>query len=165
MAIRWHVDDPALLHQAIAFTAADTGFLPRLIEKDYFCSVVLEYLSAGSDALIFKGGTCLSKVHAGFYRLSEDLDFSISTPLIAKRADRKKRSEALKKLIAVLPEHLPGFQIFEPLTGANSSSQYNAVVGYHSLRDDRLEPTTKGDSDGPGRGARDWESLTDKISL
>jgi Nucleotidyl transferase AbiEii toxin, Type IV TA system len=25
-----------------------------------------------------RGGTCLAKVHAGFYRLSEDLDFSIS---------------------------------------------------------------------------------------
>ena len=27
--------------------------------------------------LVFKGGTCLSKVHADFYRLSEDLDLII----------------------------------------------------------------------------------------
>jgi hypothetical protein len=63
MPIRWHEEDPALFHEAIRFTAAETGFIPRLIEKDYFCSVLLEYLAAGSEALIFKGGTCLAKVH------------------------------------------------------------------------------------------------------
>jgi predicted nucleotidyltransferase component of viral defense system len=76
MPIRWHVDDPDLLRQAVDYTARQTGFSPRLIEKDYFCSVVLEYLAARDAELSFKGGTCLAKVHGGFYRLSEDLDFS-----------------------------------------------------------------------------------------
>jgi len=46
MAIRLHADDPSLLVQAIELTARQTGFQPRLVEKDYFCSVVLEYLAA-----------------------------------------------------------------------------------------------------------------------
>lgn len=46
MPIRWHADDPDLLAEAIAFTARQTGFNPRLVEKDYFCSVVLEHLAA-----------------------------------------------------------------------------------------------------------------------
>ena len=66
------------------FTAAESGFIPRLIEKDYFCTVLLAYLSeAAGDELVFKGGTCLAKVHAELYRLSEDLDSSIPIPVDA----------------------------------------------------------------------------------
>ena len=57
-----------LFAEAIGFTSAETGFIPGLIEKDYYCSVLLQDLgSAGAD-LVFKGGTLLAKVHAGFYR-------------------------------------------------------------------------------------------------
>jgi predicted nucleotidyltransferase component of viral defense system len=140
MPLRWYENETPLLLQAINFTAAETGFLPRLIEKDYFCTALLEHLAATSDDLIFKGGTCLSKVHIGFYRLSEDLDFSISTPLDSTRAERKRHSDKLKKLVAGIPELRPAFRIVEPLKGANSSTQYNAVVSYESLLDGRMEP-------------------------
>jgi predicted nucleotidyltransferase component of viral defense system len=49
------------------FTTVQTGFESRLIEKDYFSSVVLQYLAAAVPGLVFKGGTCLAKVHAGFH--------------------------------------------------------------------------------------------------
>ena len=140
MSIRWHADDPALLGQAIELTARETGFNPRLIEKDYFCSVVLEYLAASDAELIFKGGTCLAKVHASFYRLSEDLDFSISTEPTASRAERRKRADRLEPVVGDLPKHLPAFQVVQPLRGANESRQYNAVVGYNSLLDSHIEP-------------------------
>ena len=74
-AIRAHEDRDWFL-EAVNFTAAETGFSPRLIEKDYFCTVLLQYL-AMAGVLVFKGGTCLAKVHGEFYRLSEDLDFVI----------------------------------------------------------------------------------------
>jgi predicted nucleotidyltransferase component of viral defense system len=140
MPIRWHVDDPDLLRQAVDYTARQTGFSPRLIEKDYFCSVVLEYLAARDAELSFKGGTCLAKVHGGFYRLSEDLDFSISTALTASRKERSRRGGRLGPLVRDMPEHLPGFQVVAPLRGANESTQYNAVVGYESLLESRVEP-------------------------
>jgi hypothetical protein len=53
MPIRWHVDDPDLLRQAIEYTARQTGFSLRLIEKDYFCSVVLEYRFAGPSSRLY----------------------------------------------------------------------------------------------------------------
>lgn len=140
MPIRWHDDDSALLQDAILFTASETGFIPRLVEKDYFCSVLLEYLSENHDALIFKGGTCLSKIHAGFYRLSEDLDFSISTPRESSRADRRKNSSKLKGVISDIPGRLPVFRIVEGLRGANNSTQYNATIGYDSLLASHVEP-------------------------
>ena len=54
-------EDPILFRELVSFTAAHTGFLPRLIEKDYFCTLVLSYLCGVCDELVFKGGTCLSK--------------------------------------------------------------------------------------------------------
>lgn len=142
MPIRLHVDDPALLREAIRFTSAETDFIPRLIEKDYFCSVVLEYLAASGAGLTFKGGTCLSKIHGGFYRLSEDLDFSISTALEASRGDRSRSTARLKEAVEAIPEHLPVFRITEPLRGENVSTQYNAIVGYESLIDGHIEPVS-----------------------
>lgn len=132
MAIRWHEDDPTLLREAMQFTAAETGFIPRLIEKDYFCSVLLEFLAASEAGLTFKGGTCLSKVHGSFYRLSEDLDFSISTPLESSRAERSGSAEALKAAVDSLPGAIPVFRIIAPVKGANNSTQYKAAAGYDS---------------------------------
>jgi len=113
MPIRLHVDDPDLLVQAIGLTARQTGFQPRLVEKDYFCSVVLEYLAASDTDLTFKGGTSLAKVHGSFYRLSEDLDFSISTPLDASRKERSRRAEPLKRIVGDVPKYLPELRLLE----------------------------------------------------
>jgi predicted nucleotidyltransferase component of viral defense system len=126
-------EDPARFLEAIHFTAAETLFLPRLIEKDYFCTLLLGYLSAADGSLVFKGGTCLAKVHAGFYRLSEDLDFVIPTSLSASRSERRGLSAGLKGAISQLPGKLSTFRMVKPLTGANNSPQYVAVVGYTSL--------------------------------
>ena len=54
MPIRWHTDDRAILARSIDLTARQTAFNPRLIEKDYFCSVVLEYLAASDAELTFR---------------------------------------------------------------------------------------------------------------
>lgn len=140
MPIRHHFDDPDLVREAIVFTARQTGFLPRLVEKDYFCSVVLEYLSAGGGPLVFKGGTCLTKIHGSLYRLSEDLDFSISTRPDARRQDRSRSLGPVTALLDALPDRLPGFRILDPLRGFNNSTQYNAAVGYESLLDGHYEP-------------------------
>jgi predicted nucleotidyltransferase component of viral defense system len=131
-AIRCH-EDPDLFREAVNFTAADTAFAPRLIEKDYFCSLLLDYLAAKDGSLTFKGGTCLTKVYAEFYRLSEDLDFAISAEAEATRAQRSQLASGVKRAVAALPKSLPGFRVVEPLEGANNSTQYNGVVAYASL--------------------------------
>ncbi|MGH8699971.1 MAG: nucleotidyl transferase AbiEii/AbiGii toxin family protein [Burkholderiales bacterium] len=142
MAIRLHVENGALLRQAIEYTAGDTGFTARLIEKDYFCSVALEYLTAECPALTFKGGTCLSKIHSGFYRLSEDLDFSISTPVDSARGDRRRNAEPLREALDRIEERVPGLRVAEALRGFNNSSQYNATLSYESLLDGGIEPVS-----------------------
>jgi predicted nucleotidyltransferase component of viral defense system len=97
--IRLH-EDAALFREAVNYTAAETGFLSRLIQKDYFCTVLLQHLAAAGGGLVFKGGTCLAKVHAGFYRLSENLDFVIATPVGASRTDRRRRAAESKSAVS-----------------------------------------------------------------
>lgn len=135
-------EDADYFRAAVTFTAQVTTFSPRLIEKDYLCTVLLEELLAASSGLVFKGGTCLAKVHANFYRLSEDLDFVIPMPTDAPRSQRSRQAAALKAAIAALPARLPIFRVIEPLAGANNSTQYNAVIGYTPLTS-REEDTIK----------------------
>lgn len=139
--IRLH-QDPALFREAVTYTAAETGFAPRLIEKDYFCTVLLEHLAGAGCGLVFKGGTCLAKVHAGFYRLSEDLDFVIPTPVDAFRVERSRRAAESKAAVAKIGGRLPDLRVITALTGANDSTQYTAVIGYTSVLS-RQEETIK----------------------
>ncbi len=117
----------------IEYTAAKTGFRTELIEKDFLCSLILIHLYESlKTPLVFKGGTSLAKIHAGFYRLSEDLDFSLP---ISHNASRQKRSQTVKpfkEIVNSLPKKLKFFKIEKPLAGTNESRQYNATISYQS---------------------------------
>ncbi len=127
-------EDPALFREAVNYTAAETGFSSRLLEKDYFLTLVLAFLSGQPELpLVFKGGTCLAKIHAGFYRLSEDLDFMISVKVSSTRKERQGLAAPVKALLDKLPTYLPAFQVSEPLQGANQSRQYLGSLSYQSL--------------------------------
>jgi hypothetical protein len=130
---------PDFFAEAIRFTATRTGFLARLIEKDYFCTVALACLARADPALVFKGGTCLAKVHAGFHRMSEDLDFTISMGSDAGRSQRSRSSARIKAAFARIPDELPCFRLTQPMTGANESKQYVGTLTYGSLFSDAPE--------------------------
>jgi predicted nucleotidyltransferase component of viral defense system len=133
-------EDAALFREAVSFTAAQTGFAPRLVEKDYFCSAVIAWLAQAGGGTVFKGGTCLAKVHADFYRLSEDLDWAIPTPLEATRSQRSALAAAAKKALARPPEGLGGLSVRGELKGANKSTQYLGTTAYRSLLSGEEEP-------------------------
>jgi predicted nucleotidyltransferase component of viral defense system len=61
-------------------TSAQTGFPLLLLEKDYYLTVVLSKINTINEGLIFKGGTCLNKIYYSYFRLSEDLDFTLRLP-------------------------------------------------------------------------------------
>ena len=131
--VRWYHDDFPRFPDALAFTAAETGFSARLIEKDYFCSLVLHDLSGLFDqGLIFKGGTCLSKVHAAFFRLSEDLDFCVSIRPDASRSERRHASLPFRDHLTALPTRHALFELVEQIEGHNEARQYNGRFAYRS---------------------------------
>jgi len=154
-------EDPEFFSAALNFTERDSGFHARLIEKDYFCSVMLADLRKPfAEGLVFKGGTSLSKVHTEFYHMSEDLDFVLSMDTRSSRAERRVAIAPLKSHFSKLPERLACFEEAEPLSGFNVSTQYLARFIYDSvvtgksewikveigLREPVIEPTETGEA-------------------
>jgi len=131
--ISLHEDEP-LFREAVLYTARKTGLNAALVEKDYFCSVLLADLCSGCKLPpVFRGGTCLSKIHADFYRLSEDLDFTISLAAAASRSDRSRMIIPVKEWISALGKESSVFKMEQKLTGFNNSKQYVAQVAYPTL--------------------------------
>jgi predicted nucleotidyltransferase component of viral defense system len=127
-------EDQAFFREAVLFTAGQTGFNATLIEKDYFCTVLLQYLYDQPDCpLIFRGGTCIGKVYADFYRLSEDLDFLISTPPEASISVRRKGMAPVMEWVKKISVEMSILTLPEDFTGHNSSRQYVAYVTYPSV--------------------------------
>ena len=106
-------------------TATQTGFYLPLIEKDYYLTLLLSRVQELSPDLIFKGGTCLNKVYYSYYRLSEDLDFSMRLPAgVVTRGIRRQTIRPVKDNILKFSEQ---FGLKLDLTenpGRNESKQY-----------------------------------------
>jgi predicted nucleotidyltransferase component of viral defense system len=70
--------DRALLADLCREAAAATGVQPQLVEKDFHLTRLLGALGNRlGESLLLKGGTLLSKVDLGFFRMSEDADLVI----------------------------------------------------------------------------------------
>lgn len=129
----FHVAEPALFREALAQAERRTGFQALMIEKDYYCSLVLAALFQEPTDLIFKGGTCLSKVYADFYRMSEDLDFVIPIQEDVPRNQRRSRIRPIKRRFESLPSAIDGIHIAEPLVGHFKNQQYIGRLAYASV--------------------------------
>lgn len=127
-----HDADPDIFRNALAHSEAVTGFTATLIEKDYYCSLILQYLYSSDTSLVFKGGTCLSKVYADFYRLSEDLDFVIPVYWDTSRRQRRDEIEPIKHLVNEISNAVPGLVVSETFRGHNESRQYIGQLEYRS---------------------------------
>ena len=135
--------DQVYFREAVISTAQRSGFLPNLIEKDYYCSLILNILFQDDETnLVFKGGTCLSKVYANFYRMSEDLDFIIPIePQVSKNV-RKQLIIPVKECLSNLINEYDCFRIDTELTGYNVSKQYIGVISYNSVIESDNKPGT-----------------------
>jgi len=128
-----HDTDQDIFREALTYSEAATGFTATLIEKDYYCSLVLQYFFLHDDtSLVFKGGTCLGKVYADFYRLSEDLDLIIPVAANTSRSKRRIEMEKVKRIFNGLPTAVPGVAIVEEFRGHNESRQYIGYLEYSS---------------------------------
>ena len=136
-------EDRELFGAALSFTQSESGFTARLIEKDYYCSLLLEdLLAAASPQWAFRGGTSLSKVHSDFYRMSEDLDFAFCIAADATRSRRSAMAAPMKEHLAKLPRRLACFTLVNMLRGYNNSTQYIGQLSYRSSvtgQDERIK--------------------------
>lgn len=107
-------------------------YLPH-IEKDYYLTLILSRIHELSEKLIFKGGTCLNKIYFSYYRLSEDLDFSMQLPASTlTRGVRRKAIQPVKDKIKKFVEQF-GIKLDETEEpGRNESKQYLYYFVYQS---------------------------------
>jgi predicted nucleotidyltransferase component of viral defense system len=134
-----HNVDPDVFREALSYSEAITGFTASLIEKDYYCSLILQYFFDGDTPLVFKGGTCLSKVYADFYRLSEDLDLVIPVPVDIPRNRRRSEADPIKEVLNELPSVIPGITVSKAFRAYNESRQYIGYLEYPSAVMDKQE--------------------------
>jgi predicted nucleotidyltransferase component of viral defense system len=133
-------NDKAEFLKVLERTSGQTGFPLRLLEKDYYITIVLSGINTLSNDLIFKGGTCLSKVYYSYYRLSEDLDFTLRLP--DGDSTRTTRRNAIKPIKESLKPFLKGFDMsIENLEkgGHRQSTQYIYYLDYESIVLNRKE--------------------------
>lgn len=120
--------------RAINHTAAQTGFLLPLVEKDYYLTLILSRVHELCPDLVFKGGTCLNKIYFSCYRLSEDLDFSMLLPLgKTTRGIRRKCIQSVKDNIEMFAKNLDMRIEDAENAGRNESKQYVYHFLYQSL--------------------------------
>jgi len=110
-----------------------TGFPAQLLEKDYYLTLILSKIRDLSSDLIFKGGTCLNKVFYNYYRLSEDLDFSMKLPdYTTTCGSRRKCIQPVKDNIETYVEQF-GLKVdYKEKPGRNVSKQYVYFFLYQS---------------------------------
>ncbi len=108
-------------------------FLLPLLEKDYYLTLILSRVHELSEGLIFKGGTCLNKIYYMYYRLSEDLDFSMKLPQYeATRGERRKCIQPVKDNIKKFVEQFDMKIDDAGDSGRNESKQYVYYFVYRS---------------------------------
>ena len=134
-----HETDPDIFRESLSYSESVTGFTASLIEKDYYCSLILHHVFDRETPLVFKGGTCLSKVYADFYRLSEDLDLVIPISVDTPRNQRRSKMDPMKKVFDELPAIVPGISVSRAFRGHNESRQYIGYLEYPSVVMDRQE--------------------------
>lgn len=94
-------EDKDLFNDVLTNTA-DYFHLPlKIIEKDYYVTMILKLLASKRETVVFKGGTSLSKCYHAINRFSEDIDITFTEHL--GEAKRKKlKNEVIKSISAEL---------------------------------------------------------------
>jgi hypothetical protein len=106
--------------------SAQRGLVPAILEKDFWVCWTLKRVFAlpgDNPALIFKGGTSLSKIYGVIRRFSEDIDLSFNRHTLGYTGaadpdtapSRRKREDLLERLDADVTEHIA--KVFLPRLG------------------------------------------------
>ena len=82
--------------------AANELMIPtKIVEKDYYVTMVLKSLAGKVEDMVFKGGTSLTKCYQLLERFSEDIDISYTAESGTPGEARKKQ---LKKAVVATME-------------------------------------------------------------
>lgn len=104
-----------------------------ILEKDYHLHRLLKKISENdffSQNLVFKGGTCLIKAYTGYFRFSEDIDFTWKdTGLWQGKTNSQTRRHCSKKIDEVIRNLLPIADELELDFKGNKSDMGEVIIG------------------------------------
>jgi predicted nucleotidyltransferase component of viral defense system len=110
-----------ILKNKLIEIAKQARLSPHVIEKDYVLGWVLYGIGQSKElqeSWIFKGGTCLKKCYFNSYRMSEDLDFTLTNPshldaTFLKATFSKISQWVYKASGIIIPEDRINFEFYE----------------------------------------------------
>lgn len=90
----------------IKVVASKNNMKTGVIEKDYWVTRILRELvcSDFKDAIVFKGGTCLSKAWNIIDRFSEDIDLLLIPIGLTSKSQQKRYLKNLRDFISAMPD-------------------------------------------------------------
>src|SRR6185369_3499977 len=89
--------DRGLLADLCREVGARESVQPYLVEKDFYLTRLLWSIGQRlGDQLLLKGGTLLSKVDLGFFRMSEDADLVISEAASRNKGSNMRRINVVR---------------------------------------------------------------------
>ncbi len=91
------------LRTIISKISIEKKFDKSMIEKDYYITLFFKELEKfENNWLVFKWWTCLNKVYFWYYRLSEDIDFSVTDTKSIISMTKKEKSKRLNEIHDIL---------------------------------------------------------------
>lgn len=104
---------------------------PDIIEKDYHLHRLLHSISKDEylgGRMAFKGGTCLVKAYTGYYRFSEDIDFTWKDASIWEDRNPRQARRLCSAEVDNVLERLEGIAKAVGLTFEGNKSDRNEVM-------------------------------------
>lgn len=133
--------DRVLLADLCRETAARERVQPQLVEKDFYLTRLLWALGQiFGDALLLKGGTLLSKVDLGFFRMSEDADLVLPGPASRQRLPNVRRMHRVRDVLSEIgpvvgvSARFPAGDLFEKAAHCVWQLEYLSEFGPQGLR-------------------------------
>lgn len=119
------------------YHAMQHNFKVYKIEKDFWLTVLLIDIGRRYPDLIFKWGTCLNKIYYRYFRLSEDLDFTVIYEW--SRNQTKQLLEYYKQEFASSRYSDLGLQLIDKRTKFNEDTQGCFEFMYNSWIDKSIQ--------------------------
>jgi hypothetical protein len=133
--------DRALLADLCREAAARERVQPQLIEKDFYLTRILWALGQSvGDGLLLKGGTLLSKVDLGFFRMSEDADLVLPGPPSRQKLTNVRRMHRIRDVlketgpVAGVSARFPAGEFFDKATHCVWQLDYPSEFGPQGIR-------------------------------
>ncbi len=99
------IKDNAQLLNILWILSDELKFEKVVLEEDFYITLLFKELEKiKNNNLVFKWWTCLNKVYFWYYRLSEDIDFSVQAEKSIISMSKKERSNRLTEIHNILDD-------------------------------------------------------------